>query len=302
MRRAKRTAGSPVTVYLSELSDGSRRTMRIALRHATDFFGGSDPDRFHWERLRVEQLTALRADLAGRYAPNTANKVLAAVKGTLRAAWRMGLMGAEDYHRCADVRPVKGGPQTRGRALSKAELGALFAACGHGASGRRDAAALACLYGCRRSEPVALDLADYDPATGRLRVRHAKGEKHRDVYLTNGSKAAVDEWLRWRGDEPGPLLCPVDAIGRTHIRRLHATTLYEICNRLAKRAGVAHFTPHDLRRTFAGDMLDARADVALVQRLMGHASAATTVGYDRRPEESTRRAAGLVGVPYSGGR
>jgi integrase len=78
--------------------------------------------------------------------------------------------------------------------------------------------------------------------------------------------------------------------------------LYGVCKRLAGRAKVAHFSPHDLRRTFAGDMLDAGADVALAQRLMGHANVATTVGYDRRPEEATRRAAGLIGVPYRTGR
>jgi integrase len=272
--------------------------MRFALATAARFFGGADPDRFRWERLRVEHLAALRADLAGRLAPNTANKIFAAVRGVLKASWRMGLLSAEDYARCADVRRVKGGPAQRGRALSRAELRALFAACGPGPGGRRDAAALACLYGCRRSEPVALDLADYDPVSGRLRVRHAKGNKHRDVYLSNGAKRAIDDWLEVRGGEPGPLLTPVDAIGRVRIRRLHDQALYEICKRLARRAGVGHFSPHDLRRTFAGDMLDAGADVALVQRLMGHSSVATTVGYDRRGEEATLRAAGLVSVPY----
>jgi integrase len=210
----------------------------------------------------------------------------------------MGLLSAEDLFRCGDVRPVKGGPAKRGRSLSQAELRALFAACGTGPGGKRDAAALACLYGCRRSEPVHLDLSDYDGKSGRLRITSAKGNKHRDVYLTNGAKRAMDDWVTVRGSQPGPLLVPVDAFGVVRIRRLHDQTMFEICKRLARRAAVAPFGPHDLRRTFAGDMLDAGADVALVQRLMGHSSVATTVGYDRRPEEATRRAAGLVSVPY----
>jgi integrase len=177
----------------------------------------------------------------------------------------------------------------------------LFRACGTGAGGRRDAAVLACLYGCRRSELVRLDRSDYDPASGRLRIRNAKGSKHRDVYLTNGAKAAMDAWLKVRGDEPGPLLVPVDAFGTLQVRRLHDQTIYAVCRRLTERAGVDHFTPHDLRRTYAGDMLDAGVDVALVQRLMGHASVATTVGYDRRPEEATRRAASMARVPFPGG-
>src|SRR5689334_15999752 len=74
---------NPVTVYLAELSEGSRRTMRFALTTAARFFGGGEPERFRWERLRVEHLTGLRADLAERLAPNTANKILAAVRGVL---------------------------------------------------------------------------------------------------------------------------------------------------------------------------------------------------------------------------
>jgi hypothetical protein len=96
----------PVALYLSELAEGSRRTMLRGLRTACEFLGGSDPSRFPWHRVRVDRLAALRSDLASRLAPNTANKVLAAVKGALRASWRMGLMSAEDLYRCADVRPV----------------------------------------------------------------------------------------------------------------------------------------------------------------------------------------------------
>jgi hypothetical protein len=82
------------------------------------------------------------------------------------------------------------------------------------------------------------------------------------------------------------------------IRPITDQTLYQRCRCLAAAACIDHFSPHDLLRTFAGDMLDAGADVALVQQLMGHSSVATTVGYDRRSEAARRAPAGLVGVPY----
>ena len=65
-----------------------------------------------------------------------------------------------------------------------------------------------------------------------------------------------------------------------------------------QQANMAPFTPHDLRRTFAGDLLDAGTDLATVQKLMGHADTNTTVGYDRRGEQAKRSAVKKLHVPY----
>lgn len=81
---------------------------------------------------------------------------------------------------------------------------------------------------------------------------------------------------------------------------MSAHAVYTGLLRLTKRASVADFAPHDLRRTFVSDLLEAGADVGSVQRLTGHANVATTLRYDRRPEDAKRRAAGLLHVPYAG--
>ena len=53
-------------------------------------------------------------------------------------------------------------------------------------------------------------------------------------------------------------------------------------------------TPHDLRRTFATRLISKNVDIVEVQKLMGHASVATTGNYVRKDEENLRMAAEKV--------
>jgi integrase len=70
---------------------------------------------------------------------------------------------------------------------------------------------------------------------------------------------------------------------------------------LAKRASeaeVAHFSPHDLRRTTASNLIDLTGDLSAVQALLGHASVVTTTRYDMRGEGAKKRAASAWHLPY----
>jgi integrase/recombinase XerD len=81
-------------------------------------------------------------------------------------------------------------------------------------------------------------------------------------------------------------------------RRLSEQTVYDRLAHLALRAGVLRFSPHDCRRSLAGDLLDSGVDLATVQALLGHSSPATTARYDRRGERAVRNAADRVHVPF----
>ena len=136
----------------------------------------------------------------------------------------------------------------------------------------------------------ASELVDYDAATGGLRVL-GKGNKQRVVFAPAGTRQALAAWLAVRGTEAGPLLLPVTKGGVIVLRRMTPGAIAQVVDRLATRAKVAAFSPHDLRRTFVGDLLDAGADIATVQAQAGHSSPTTTARYDRarRPGEAASR-------------
>ena len=107
------------------------------------------------------------------------------------------------------------------------------------------------------------------------------------------------DWITVRGTEPGALFCHIDKAGRVVVRHLTDQAILYVLHKRAEEATVAHFSPHDMRRTFISDLLDAGADIATAQRLAGHASVQTTARYDRRGEITKRRAAEMLHVPYN---
>jgi len=293
-----------VLVYLARLAPGSRRTMRQALDVVAHLLSDSHADAITlpWALLRYQHTQAVRARLAERYQPATVNKTLAALRGVLREAWRLGQIAADDYHRAVDLRGVSAHTLPRGRALSAGEIRALFAVCAADRSpaGARDAAVFALLYGAglRRQEIVQLDVDDFDDESGAVKVRVGKGRKDRVAYSFNGSLRAMRAWLDVRGSEPGPLFVPVLKGGDLVVRRMIPHAVYKLVQKRAQQARVKAFSPHDLRRSFVSELLDAGADIATVQRLAGHANVQTTVRYDRRGEAAKRRAAELLHVPF----
>jgi len=295
--------GHPAAVYLSQLAPKSRRTMRQSLNAIASMLtnGQCDALTLDWSKLRYQHTAALLAVFKDKYAPATANRMLSALRRVLKEARRLKLMDADDYDSAVDFKGIKSTQLLRGRALSEAEISALLSVCMDDPTpkGARDAAMISILMaGLRRSEVVNLDETDFDPKTGGLTIRRGKGMKDRITYLPTGAAAAVEDWLAIRGDEPGPLLYPVDKALQFATRRLTDQAVMFVLQKRAAESGVAAFSPHDFRRTFITQLLETGADVITVSRLAGHADPATTAKYDMRSEEVKRLAVAKLKVPY----
>jgi integrase len=294
----------PVLTYLARLRPSGRRTQAAALQTLARALSGGRLDALElpWHLLRYPHTAALRSWLADTYQVGTARTYLSALRGVLRECWRLELLATDEYERARDLEAVRGEVLPRGRSLSGGELRAIFQALAidERPIARRNACALVLLVGAgvRRAELAGLQQDQVDLETGRVEIRQGKGRKDRVCWLPPSALPAVRDWLALRGAAPGPLLMQVRKGGRIEDHAVSAQAVRDLCRELAQLAATEPFTPHDLRRTWTGDLLDASGDLAIVQQLAGHASPATTASYDRRPEATRRRAAELLHVPY----
>lgn len=165
---------------------------------------------------------------------------------------------------------------------------------------QRDSAMLALLYGAgmRRSEVTRFSIDNYDPSTGVALIIQSKRRKDRKVFLDGGARAALDAWLRVRGDESGPMLWPMTRFYRLLHRQISPQCVYQRAFALYQMAGLKRLSPHDFRRTIIGDMLDNGVDLLMVQKIVGHDDAKTTERYDRRGDRSLQKASTMVHTPY----
>jgi integrase/recombinase XerC len=151
----------------------------------------------------------------------------------------------------------------------------------------RDLAILEMLYatGIRVDELVNLTLADLDLRTRHIRIR-GKGKKERMVILGEPALKALQRYLSRRKE-----LLPEEPSSSS---AAHSDSIFlnyqggPLTNRSVRRtvkkyvdkAGLDHrISPHSFRHAFASHLLNAGADLRIIQELLGHESLSTTQRY-----------------------
>ena len=133
--------------------------------------------------------------------------------------------------------------------------------------------------GLRRAELARLKVSDVDSKRMVIHVRGGKGRKDRDVMLSPKLLEALRE--HWRGlqRKPSAWLFPGN---RWHTGDIPITTkvVWNACKEAAQRAGLQKDVhPHTLRHCFATHLLEAGAELRMIQILLGHRDLKETTIY-----------------------
>ena len=131
--------------------------------------------------------------------------------------------------------------------------------------------------GLRVSELGMLRMEDYRRDSGRLYVTRAKGSISGEYPLLKRERAALNAWLKVRGDAPGCIF-PSRLGSPISQQRVDVMT-----KRFFRLAGLpsdrAHF--HTLRHSCAVWLLEQDRDLLEIQDHLGHASITNTAIYAR---------------------
>lgn len=145
-------------------------------------------------------------------------------------------------------------------------------------------ARLLVVTGLRISELTQLRVHDVTGAATRIRVR-GKGDRERTVYVVNDRlRKDFRHYWQFKFDSQGSQAW---LFTNTNGGRLTAQAYRKRLRTLSRSLRIEpHLTPHRFRHSAATLLIEEGVDIRLIQRLLGHASIATTEIYTKVSDNS----------------
>jgi integrase len=190
------------------------------------------------------------------------------------------------------------------KVLSDAEIATLLAACGR----LRDRFLLRLLdaSGLRVSEALGLRHSDLRLRTGEITViaradnangARVKGMKNRTVPVDVSLLDAYGDYMEGEYGTLDSDFVFVNLFREPRGAPMTRTNVKDLCARLRRRTGIAHFHAHTLRHGYATRLLRAKVPIEVVGELLGHRSVKTTSStYSHLSVEDHRRILVEAGV------
>lgn len=287
LKKMKINENNPAKVFANSL--GTKKSAKTTLR-VIDYlcfeYNETNHMTVNWSKVNYVKILKLRRKLIEKDLKSSSiNSYISKLKSVSRESWRLNIINTETYMRIKDIDGIKGSSDITGRALSPAELKNAVNYSGNKIKDVRDSAVIAIGYGCglRSFEIAQIKIKDI---SGNKIIINGKGRVIRNVYLPKFSIKALRSWLDIRGSNEGAIFSSLTKSHRLLDKGISVRTVGDIIDKRCKNIGIRRFTPHDLRRSFATNLLASGVDVFIVQKLMRHTNINTTRIYDMRGEEA----------------
>ena len=290
---------NPALMYLATLgSKDSYRCMKSKLNKFARFFGYQGLVDCDWKSMQPNHITIfLTAQSWG--SARTYNCYLSAIKSVALNAWRNKQIDLDQFQRIKSLKQRRIFRAPSGRAISPEESSSLIRSL-NSLRTIRNRAIFFLMLGCglRRAEVCDLKLKQVSIKNKSAKII-GKGNKERTIYFPTAVLEVLKNWLDARSlnkeeIDAGFVFGRIDNRQRLHLDiPLDPSSITRIVEKLVSETDnlEGRLTPHDLRRTFATRLISKNVDIVEVQKLMGHASVATTGNYVRKDEENLRKAA-----------
>ena len=292
---------NPALMYLATLgSKDSYRCMKSKLNKFARFFGYQGLVDCDWKSMQPNHITIfLTAQSWG--SARTYNCYLSAIKSVALNAWRNKQIDLDQFQRIKSLKQRRIFRAPSGRAISPEESSSLIRSLNKNSLRTiRNRAIFFLMLGCglRRAEVCDLKLKQVSIKNKSAKII-GKGNKERTIYFPTAVLEVLKNWLDARSlnkeeIDAGFVFGRIDNRQRLHLDiPLDPSSITRIVEKLVSETDnlEGRLTPHDLRTTFATRLISKNVDIVEVQKLMGHASVATTGNYVRKDEENLRKAA-----------
>ena len=245
-------------------SQSTTRAYVRVVRELAAYFG-QPPDRLGPEHLRQFQAHLFRE-----------RKLNARTVVQYSAGLRFFFVKTLKRHDLLESIPLPKEPRKLPTVLSQGEVTRLI----ESASSLMHRAILMTLYstGMRRAELCHLKVSDIDKERMVIHIRQGKGQRDRDVDLSEKLLETLREYWRWM--KPKIYLFPGTVNNWRADVPITGKVVWRACRLAAERAGLKkRVYPHLLRHCYATHWLESGGDLVALQKLLGHVKLEDTVKY-----------------------
>jgi integrase len=271
---------NPVIVWLQHTGMNTKRARFSSLRSILDSLGKTeqDPFLFDWSTISYEDLVLVRSRLQTTgYSASTINCHLSSVRTLLKTYLNLGVITVDAYNRVVSIEGITKQEYRLGKSLEVNEITRLLQLCDReyaetdNVMAIRDGTIIALMYstGIRRAEVIRILRDDVDLTIGEIRVQNPRQQRQRTIYIRGNVLKRLEHWLSVYANNPCRNLFPSFTNSGNMTRRpiRNSNTIYNLIKKRGLQAGIAEFSPLNLRFTTNPELSDSNN-----LSVIGHAS------------------------------